>query len=124
LQPIKYLQVILVFCGGAQAATFVVPAIMAAYWRRATAAGVIAAMLAGAATILGLLVLGKYTEDPMIGPDAKGLRVYYLLGVEPVVWGLLAASTVGVVVSLLTRPPRAAIVSRLFDAEPAPAVRV
>ena len=30
------------------AATFVVPALMAAYWRRATAAGVFAAMLFGA----------------------------------------------------------------------------
>ena len=47
LRPVAYLQAIVVFSGTAAAATFVVPALMIAYWRRATAAGALAAMLAG-----------------------------------------------------------------------------
>ncbi|MBW3600488.1 MAG: sodium:solute symporter, partial [Planctomycetes bacterium] len=68
LRPVSFLQAIVVFCGSSGAATFVVPAVMAAYWRRATAAGVLAAMLAGAGTSLALLLIGSQMNDPRLGP--------------------------------------------------------
>jgi SSS family solute:Na+ symporter/sodium/pantothenate symporter len=116
LRPVTFLQAIVVFCGSSGAATFVVPALMAAFWRRATAAGVLAAMLSGAGASLALLLVGSQSPDPMIGP-ATSFRSYYLLGMEPVVWGLLVSFIAGVTVSLLTRPPSKELVSRLFDAE-------
>lgn len=117
LRPVSFLQAIVVFCGSSGAATFVVPAIMAAYWRRATASGALAAMLVGAGTSLALLLIGSQSPDPMIG-TATGFRSYYLLGLEPVVWGLLASLLAGVSVSLATAPPDAKLVAKLFDAQP------
>jgi Na+/proline symporter len=116
LRPVAFLQAIVVFCGSSGAATFVVPAVMAAYWRRATAAGVLAAMLSGAGASLGLLLIGSGAEDPMIGP-ATSFRSYYLLDLEPVVWGLLVSLLAGVVVSLCTRPPSDELIERMFGAE-------
>jgi Na+/proline symporter len=118
LQPVAYLQAIVVFCGASGAATFVVPALMAAFWRRATAAGVLAAMLTGAGMSLALLILGNLLPDQMIGEPTK-FRSYNPLGIGPIVWGLLASWIAGVTVSLLTRPPNEIFVSRFFDAQPA-----
>ena len=115
LRPVTYLQAIVVFCSSSGASSFVVPAIMAAYWRRATAAGAVAAMLSGAGMCLALLIAGSFTADPLLGP-ATSFRSYYIAGMEPVVWGLLASALAGISVSLLTRPPPTAHVSKLFDA--------
>jgi sodium/pantothenate symporter len=127
LEPVAYLQAIVVFCGTSGAATFVVPALMLAFWRRATAAGALAAMLAGAATNLGLFaagwILSRGGYDPMIGPATR-FRPFYLLGLEPVIWGLAASLLAGILVSRITSPPDPALIGRLFDLqekrEPAP----
>jgi SSS family solute:Na+ symporter/sodium/pantothenate symporter len=115
LRPVNYLQALIVLSGTGTGATFFVPALMAAYWRRATAPGVLAAMVSGAAAVLGLLVAGQFTSDPMVG-EQTAFRSYYLLGLHPFLWGLAASAVSGVVVSGLTKPPPAAWVSRLFDA--------
>jgi SSS family solute:Na+ symporter/sodium/pantothenate symporter len=128
LRPVAYLQAIVVFASTSSAATFVVPALMLAFWRRATRAGVLAAMAAGSATMLGLFAAGWIGAlrgfDPMIGPATR-FRPYYLLGLEPVVWGLPASLVAGVVVSLLTEPPPPEVVRPLFERQvespPAPA---
>jgi sodium/pantothenate symporter len=117
LKPVAYLQAIVVFSGTGAAATFVIPALMTAYWRRATSAGVIAAMLAGAGTMIGLYATGFLLDDPMIGQQTK-FRPFFLLGLDPIVWGMLASLVTGLAVTLLTRPPDAALVSRLFDEQP------
>lgn len=130
LKPPAYLQLIVVFASSGLAAAFLAPATMAAYWRRATGAGAIAAMLAGVLVTLGLYYMGQpkvgpeglglgwlLPPNPEIGP-AKGLRPYYLLGLEPCVWGLSASALAGVLVSLATRPPDARRVSLLFDPQP------
>jgi SSS family solute:Na+ symporter/sodium/pantothenate symporter len=117
LRPVTFLQAIVVFCGSSGGATFVIPACMAAYWRRATAAGVMAAMLAGAGTSLGLLLLGSQLPDPLLGPATR-FRSAYLGGLEPVVWGLLASLMAGITVSLCTKPPEPERIARLFDAAP------
>ena len=115
INPVEKLQALVVFSGSGGATAFVVPAAMACYWRRATAAGALAAMAAGAATHITLYVIGFLSaSDPMIG-QATGFRPYYLLGIDPMIWGLAASLASGVIVSLLTSPPRAELVSRLFD---------
>lgn len=118
LRPVAYLQAIVVFASTSSAATFVVPALMLAFWRRATKAGVLAAMAAGSATMLGLFAAGWVGSlrgfDPMIGP-ATSFRPYYLLGLEPIVWGLPASLAAGLIVSLLTEPPPPEVVRPLFE---------
>jgi SSS family solute:Na+ symporter/sodium/pantothenate symporter len=122
LNPPQYLQLIIVFSSAGMAASFLMPAIMGAYWRRATHQGAIAAMAAGASTTLGLylfgLVLGRRGYDPGIGPGGSAFVPYYLLGFDPCVWGLAVSLVTGVVVSLLTPPPDPARVALLFDAQP------
>ena len=119
IYPVAYLQAIVVFSSSGTAATLLVPALMAAFWRRATAAGAIAAMLAGSSVCLALYATGWILAfrgyDPMIG-QVTAFRPYFLLNQEPIVWGLLASLLAGVAVSLLTRPPRAELLAWLFDA--------
>ena len=55
--------------------------------------------------------------DPMIGPQTA-FRPYYLLGVDPVMWGLLASLIAGVGVSLATRPPTEELLTHVYDGVP------
>lgn len=107
LRPPDYLQSVVVFSGTCGAATFVVPALMAVYWRRATAAGAMAAMGAGVLTVLGL-----YSINWLQGE----FKTYPLLGIDPIVWGLAASLIVGIAASLASQPPSRQLVSKLFDA--------
>jgi SSS family solute:Na+ symporter/sodium/pantothenate symporter len=141
LRPVKYLQALVVFSGSSGAAAFVTPVLMTCYWRRATAPGVLAAMIAGAGTMFGAFFTGwlqrlaeaavssgdaspwMKTVFEVLGPDPHigiggSLRAYYLLGLDPVLWGLLASAIAGVVVSLLTAPPPAEKVDQYFNATP------
>lgn len=121
LRPVAYLQAIVVFSGTSAAATFVVPVVMAAYWRRATAAGAMASMTAGSATMLALFAAGWISSffgyDPMIGP-ATSFRPYYLLGMDPLVWGLAGSLIAGWLVSLWTSAPEEKLISQHFDRLP------
>lgn len=134
IKPVAYLQAIVVFSGTGAAATFVVPVIMLAYWRRGTVAGALAAMFAGAATVLGLYMIGFIgLDDPRHYPsgivpwvfshgnvnigNVTSFRPHFFLDIDPVVWGLLVSLVTGVVVSKLTRPVDAATVSKYFDAQ-------
>lgn len=113
INPVDFLQKLIVFSASATAATFVMPAIMLAFWRRATAVGTMAGMIGGGATVLALFSCGPLLESKaMFDP-------YQLLGLDPVVWGLVASGLIGAVVSLATTPPPAELVSRLFDARTA-----
>lgn len=122
LRPPKFLQLIVVFASSGMAAAFLVPALLGAFWRRATASGAIAAMLAGSGITLTLYSYGSYLGlngvDQGIGPPSTGFGAYYLLGLEPAVWGLSGSLIAGVVVSLLTPPPDPKRVAFLFDAIP------
>jgi len=108
LYPVDYLQAIVVFSGTGIAAAFVAPAVMTAYWRRATASGSVAAMIGGAGTVLALYVVGWVSSwmgfDQMIGPATR-FRPYYLLGLDPIVWSLLVSCLLGIAVSLNSTPP-------------------
>jgi sodium/pantothenate symporter len=117
IKPVAYLQTLVVFASGGAGACFIVPCLMLCYWRRATAVGVGAAMLSGAVTMIAFYVAGMLQQPPPIGPEG-GLRPYYPIGMEPLIFGVLVSAVVGVVVSFSTSPPSEAIVSPLFDAPP------
>jgi sodium/pantothenate symporter len=117
IKPVAYLQTLVVFASGGAGACFIVPCLMLCYWRRATAIGVGAAMLSGAATMIVFYIAGMLQQPPPIGPEG-GLRPYYPFGMEPLVFGVLVSAVVGVIVSFNTTPPPATIVSPLFDAPP------
>lgn len=137
LNPPEYLQALVVLSGSAGAATFIAPVMMACYWRRATATGALAGMLGGFLVYFGIYscgwaqnwatansgldlakqILAILGPDPKIG--ASGLfRPYYILGVDPIIWGLLASVVGGVGVSLLSRPPSPELVKRFFEIRP------
>lgn len=139
LNPPEYLQALVVLSGSAGAATFIAPVMMACYWRRATATGALAGMLGGFLVYFGIYscgwaqnwatansgldlakqILAILGPDPKIG--ASGLfRPYYILGVDPIIWGLLASVVGGVGVSLLSRPPSPELVKRFFEIRTSP----
>jgi sodium/pantothenate symporter len=114
IDPVDYLQTIVVLSGTCGATSFVVPYLMMAYWRRATAAGAIAGMLVGAAITLTLYVIGTI--------KAGQLAAFRPYDYDPIILGLAGSLIAGVAVSLLTPRPDPELVSRMFDAEdPAPA---
>ncbi len=122
LNPPEYLQLIIVFSSSGMAASFLTPAMLGAFWRRATYQGAIAAMLVGASVTLGLylygLKLGWNGYDPGIGAKGGAFVPYYLLGFDPCIWGMSSSLIVGVVVSLLTPPPDSRRIALLFDSQP------
>jgi SSS family solute:Na+ symporter/sodium/pantothenate symporter len=108
IRPVEYLQAIVVFCGSGGAVAFLIPALMACYWRRATAAGVFAGMFLGTSVLL-LLYGVRWVQG--------SFRPYLLFGLEPLVWGIAASLVASVTVSLLTEPPDEEHVSSCFDVE-------
>jgi sodium/pantothenate symporter len=111
IRPVQFLQMLIIFSTTATASTFVAPALMLAFWRRATAAGTIAAMLVGGSSILVLFIVGSIQSGTAFEP-------YKLWGLDPIVWGLVVSGFAGVLVSLVTAPPSDELVSRLFDDPP------
>lgn len=117
LNPPKYLQLIIIFSSTGMAAAFLMPALLGAFWRRATASGAIASTLAGTGVTIGLYGLGWFLGgDPKIGVEDASFRPYYLLGCDPCLWALSSSLIAGVLVSLVTAPPEPARVALLFDA--------
>src|SRR5262245_20760381 len=116
IEPVEKLQMLVTFSSGCAASAFLTPTVMMCYWRRATAAGTIGAMLAGALVAFSLNMVGLVIAIA----NKTGFVPYNLLGFEPIVWGLVVSLIVGIVVSLVTRPPDERVVRKLFDAlEPA-----
>ncbi len=124
LKPPEYLQLVIIFSGTGMAAAFLVPALMACFWRRATAVGALASMATGVGTTIALyatgLMMGLKGIDPGIGPVPKppAFGPYYLLGFDPCVWALIASAVAGILVSLVTTPPDAERIALLFDPQP------
>lgn len=112
IKPVQYLQVLVVFSGTGSAAAFIVPVVMGLFWRRATRTGALAAMIAGFAGMVILYGVGLHLHG------LRAFRPYFLLGLDPFVWGLGASLVAGVGVSLFTRPPDPERVALLFDEQP------
>jgi SSS family solute:Na+ symporter/sodium/pantothenate symporter len=138
LDPPPYLQALVVLSTTCGAATLAVPVLMACYWRRATARGVIAAMVSGALTALALYGIGwlhlwslKQVDAgasagvarsivDCLGPDQgigieSPFRPYFLFGLDPLIWGLLVSGIIGLAVTRFTSPPSAEHVAWLFE---------
>jgi SSS family solute:Na+ symporter/sodium/pantothenate symporter len=107
--PVKHLQTLVVFSSGCAASAFLIPTVMMCYWRRATAAGTIAAMLAGprrcrsTSPVSYRLFQGSHRSS-----------AYNLLGFEPLIWGR-ASLVAGWWCSSQTRRTRSWL--ELFDAD-------
>ena len=144
IKPPDYLQAMVVMSTSVGASALAIPMLMTCYWRRATAAGTLTAMLAGSGLVLLLFGVGQLHAAivdqssaswimNLLGPDltaqlrewlgpaqtignAKGFKPYFIFGLEPVVWGLLASAICGVGVSLITKPPREEHLAKFFNA--------
>jgi sodium/pantothenate symporter len=115
LQPIDHLQKMVVYSTTNTGCAFLVPLAMLCYWRRANAAGVMAAMCSGVATVSMLYGLGIAMHGWTAFTPTKPLEF------DPLIWGNLVALLVGIVWTLFTPAPHEALAARFFDAEPAPA---
>lgn len=114
--PVQFLQAFIVFSTSGAAATFLVPAIMACYWRRANAIGILVSMVSGALTVLVLYTIGIADLIPQAPIGAQtSFRPYFLLGYDPLIWGLLISVAFGTFATMLTDPPDEELVSRMFD---------
>ena len=114
--PVQFLQAFIVFSTSGAAATFLVPAVMACYWRRANASGILTSMLTGALTVLVLYSIGIAQQLMQAQANAPtSFRPIFLLGFDPLIWGLVTSIVLGVIVTLLTEPPDEDLVSRMFD---------
>ncbi|HEY0984505.1 sodium:solute symporter family transporter [Schlesneria sp.] len=137
IDPPKYLQALVIVSGSGGGASFLAPILMACYWRRTSAAGMLSGMLVGFLLYFGLFSAGWIQNWAsaagdnslaklalsILGPDPKiglpGLfRPYYVWGIDPIVWSIFASAVTGIVVSLMTTPPSAERVSRFFDVQP------
>jgi SSS family solute:Na+ symporter/sodium/pantothenate symporter len=120
LRPPRFLQYIIVFTGAGMGCTFLAPTVLALYWRRATRAGAVAALIGGFASVLVLYVLGwmgagKSTEKA--GPATEPFAPFYLFDLDPLLYGLFVSFALGIVVSLFTQPLPRGHVDRYFLAD-------
>lgn len=106
LHPPKFLQSLIVFASAGLGACFLIPMVVALYWRRMTAAAAIAGMMAGGATILILYLIGriKYGE----------FSEYLLLGFHPFIWSVVVTALVVFVVSILGKEPDEPLQKKFF----------
>lgn len=83
LNPPRYLQDLIVFATGGLAACFLIPMVLALYWRRMTAAASIAGMLGGTLTHLVLTCWGYWEQGEF--------SAYEFLGLNPFLWDLVGS---------------------------------
>jgi SSS family solute:Na+ symporter/sodium/pantothenate symporter len=122
LWPPEYLQYLIIFTGAGMSCTFLAPTVLALYWRRATRAGALAAILSGFGTIAVLWVLGflKIGKSEAVGLAAERYAPLYLFGLDPVIYGLAFSFVAGILVSLFTKPLPQTHVDRYFLATTSP----
>jgi sodium/pantothenate symporter len=115
LRPPEFLQYLIIFSTSGMACTFLVPTVMALYWRRATKAGALAAMIGGFATVFVLYCVGviqTYLRDQRL--TGVTLTPVYLLQLDPLVYGFLVSIAAGILVSLWSQPLPTDHVNRYF----------
>jgi len=136
LHPWEYLQYLIIFSTSGMACTFLAPTVMALYWKRATRAGALAAVLGGFMAIfllwgLGWMGVGKAESQDSAPPETKtpapsppsetgkaatnpSIKPLYLWDLDPLAYGLAVSFAAGIGVSLLTQPPPQDHVNRYF----------
>jgi SSS family solute:Na+ symporter/sodium/pantothenate symporter len=116
LQPPRFLQHLIIFTTGGMACTYLAPMVLALYSRRVTRPGALAAMTGGFVALMSLYVLGwlGIGKEGKTGPAAQDVAPIYLFGLDPLVYGMLASFSLGIVVSRFTSPLPKAHVDRYF----------
>lgn len=112
IDPPTFLQDIIVFTGSGLASCFLMPVMLGLYWKRATAAGALAAMVAGCACHLSMYLPAWITR--YVHGTHGSIVPVRPLGLDPIVWGLGASLAAGILVSMVTKPPRKELVECLF----------
>ncbi|NNE91118.1 MAG: hypothetical protein HKN23_05680, partial [Verrucomicrobiales bacterium] len=105
LNPPEFLQTLIIFAS-AGLGCFLMPMIFALYWKRATAGGIVAAMIAGAGTILVFYIIGKVVYDEF--------TAYELGGFHPFIWSMFVSAAVAIFFSLIGRQPDKTLVKKYF----------
>jgi Na+/pantothenate symporter len=106
MHPPQFLQHLIVFASAGLGACFLMPMVFALYWRKATASGVVAGMLAGGLTVLALYLVG-FLKTGKFGE-------YLLLGFHPFIWSVLVSTILIYVISLKGTPPAEKVQERFF----------
>src|SRR5207302_2137612 len=119
LRPPQFLQYLILFTGAGMGCTFLAPTVLGLYWRRATRAGALAALLTGFGTVTILYVLGWCGIGKLgkTGPAKEDFAPLYLFNLDPVLYGLFLSFLAGIVVSLCINPLPEKHVDRYFLAE-------
>ena len=107
--PPQFLQYVIVFSGGALASAFLGVVFLGLYWPRCTKQGGLASMLGGIGVYLGLYVMGIVQTGTA--------RPFLLLGLDPLIWGVLSSLLCAYAVSVFTPAPEQHIIKRFFYAE-------
>ena len=106
LNPPEFLQTLIIFASGGLGACFLVPVVLALYWRRMTAPAAVAGMLTGG---LGMLLF--YLVGWIVHGEFREFSPFHI---HPFIWASLANLLVVVSVSLRGSPPQRALVERYF----------
>ena len=106
LNPPEFLQTLIVFASGGLGACFLVPVVLALYWRRMTASAAVAGMIIG-----GTIMLLFY----LIGWKVNGeFSAFSPFNIHPFIWASSANLLVLVVITLRGRKPDQELVERYF----------
>jgi len=106
LNPPQFLQVIIVYTASGLAACFLVPVVMALYWRRSNAPGALSAMAAGFFTHFSMYLAGYFVYGRF--------QPFELFDINPILWGILGSLFAGLAVTMLTAPPPRHLVQKYF----------
>ncbi len=107
INPPRFLQDIIVYVGSGLAACFLFPVVALLYWPRANKWGCLAGMLGGFGSHLAMHLAGKIIHGTFMRP-------YLLLGMSPVVVGLMTSLTAVLLVTPVTPAPSQELVRRYF----------
>ena len=106
LNPPKFLQTLIVFASGGLGATFLVPVVLALYWKRMTALAGVAGMISG-----GLVMLAFY----LIGLAEFGeFKAFSWLDIHPFVWASVVNLLVVMGVSRMGQRPPGELIEKYF----------
>ena len=107
INPPDFLQDIIVYVGSGLAACFLAPVVFMLYWPRASESGCITGMLAGFGAHFGMYLTGMFINGSFFRP-------YQLLGVNPVIIGLVTSFVMTYIATLATAPPPEDTVRKYF----------
>ncbi len=106
LNPPRYLQDLIVFATGGLAACFLIPLVLALYWRRMTSWAAVAGMLGGTMTHVALTGWGYWSEGEF--------RAFEFLGLNPFLWDLVGSTVASCALVMLGPKPHSIHVKRFF----------